>query len=129
MKNIETTETVGAESASAVTVRRHPLIPLIAVFVALCLLFLLFILVTPVFFPKGTPVRKLLLKTAAEQIRAAEAAGTARYDPAWPQKMKRTFSRQHFYVTPEAFLFFWQMYDIAPAAEGFPVFELPIPNP
>ena len=38
MKNIETTETVGAESASAVTVRRHPLIPLIAVFVALCLL-------------------------------------------------------------------------------------------
>ena len=77
------------------------------------------------FFPKETPVRKLLLQTAAEQIRAMEEAGTARYDPAWPRKMKHTFSRQHFYVTPESFLFFWQMYDIAPSAEGFPVFKIP----
>ena len=77
------------------------------------------------FFPQGTAIRKLLLKTAADRIRAMEESGTARYDPAWPQKMKRTFNRSNFYITPEAFLFFWQMYDIAPAAEGFPVFEIP----
>lgn len=77
------------------------------------------------FFPRHTPIRRLLLKTAAEEIRRQEAAGTALYADGWPQRIKRSFQKNHFYITPDAFCFFWQMLAIAPAAEGIPTFSLP----
>ena len=77
------------------------------------------------FFSGSTPVRKLLLRTAADEIRRQEEAGISRYSDAWPQAMKRAFNRSNFYITPDAFCFFWQMYSIAPAVEGIPVFSIP----
>ena len=77
------------------------------------------------FFPKQARIRSLLLQTAAAEIRRQEEAGTAAYAPSWPQTMKRTFNRNHFYITPDAFCFFWQMYAIAPSTEGFPTFSIP----
>ena len=77
------------------------------------------------FFQKHTPLRRLLLRTAADEIRRQEEAGLSRYAENWPQAMKRTWNRSNFYITPESFCFFWQMYAIAPAAEGIPTFFLP----
>lgn len=77
------------------------------------------------FFSHHAPIRKLLLRAAAAEIRRQEEAGVSRYSDSWPQDMKRTFNRSNFYITPEELRFFWQMYAIAPAAEGIPVFSLP----
>lgn len=77
------------------------------------------------FFPHRTPVRKLLLQTAAEEIARQEAAGIARYHDKWRQELRRSCNRENFYVTPEGIRFFWQMYAVAPAAEGIPTFTLP----
>lgn len=77
------------------------------------------------FFPRHTALRKLLLRTAAEEIRRQEEAGISRYAESWPQSMKRTWNRSNFYITPDSFRFFWQMYAIASAAEGIPVFSIP----
>ena len=77
------------------------------------------------FFPRRTPVRKLLLQTAAEEIQRQEAAGVARYHEKWRQELRRTFSREHYFVTPGGIRFFWQMYAIAPRTEGIPTFSLP----
>ena len=77
------------------------------------------------FFPRRTAVRSQILKAATAEIRRQEEAGTARYTDGWPQAMKRTYNRENFFITPEAVVFFWQMYAIAPAAEGIPAFALP----
>ncbi|MBE6961165.1 MAG: DUF3298 and DUF4163 domain-containing protein [Ruminococcaceae bacterium] len=77
------------------------------------------------FFPRRTFLRKLLLRTAADEIRRQENAGLSRYAESWPQAMKRTWNRSNFYITPDSFCFFWQMYTIAPASEGIPVFSIP----
>ena len=77
------------------------------------------------FFTPHTSLRKLLLTTAADEIRRQEEAGISRYAEDWPQAMKRSFNRNNFYITPDAFCFFWQMHTIAPSAEGIPTFSLP----
>lgn len=77
------------------------------------------------FFPRRTPVRKLLFQTAEAEIRRQEAAGMARYHEKWRQELRRNFNRENYYVTPEGLQFFWQMYAIAPWAEGVPTFSLP----
>lgn len=80
------------------------------------------------FFPGRTPVRRQLLQTVSAEIRRQEAAGVARYREDWPQALKRTFNRNHYYITPEELYVFWQMYAIAPAAEGIPAFALTFGN-
>jgi hypothetical protein len=77
------------------------------------------------FFPRRTPVRRLLVQTAAEEIRRQEAAGTAQYRDGWRQALNRSFSRENFFITPDGIRFFWQMFAIAPRAEGTPTFSLP----
>jgi len=77
------------------------------------------------FFPRGTPVRRLLVKTAEAEILRQEEAGVARYHEKWRQELRRTYNRERFYVTHEGLCFFWQMYAIAPAVEGVPAFTLP----
>jgi len=77
------------------------------------------------FFPRGTPVRKLLVKTAEAEILRQEEAGVARYHEKWRQELRRAYNREHFYVTNTGLCFFWQMYAVAPAAEGIPTFTLP----
>lgn len=77
------------------------------------------------FFPRRFPLRRTLLETAAKEIRRQEERGISRYREDWQLALRRSFSREHFYVTPEELCFFWQMYDIAPAAEGIPTFRIP----
>lgn len=80
------------------------------------------------FFSGRAPIRKQLLQTAATEIRRQEDTGIAHYRDDWPQALKRSFNRNHFYITPEGLWVFWQMYAIAPAAEGIPAFCLPFEN-
>lgn len=77
------------------------------------------------FFPRREPVRRTLLALAEEEIARQEAAGIARYHDKWRQKLRRSFNRENFFLTPEGLAVFWQMYAIAPAAEGIPTFILP----
>lgn len=88
------------------------------------------------FFPRRYPIRKKLLKTAAEEIERQERAGVSRYHEYWRQELRRTFSRENFYLTAEDLCFFWQMHAVAPAVEGIPTFHIPfskdgcrLPNP
>lgn len=76
-------------------------------------------------FPKRFPIRKTLLRTAAEEIRRQEAAGVAKYHDKWPQQLGHSFNRENFTITDQGLCFFWQMHAIAPAAEGIPSFFLP----
>ena len=41
------------------------------------------------------------------------------------RELRRRFNRENFYLCPDGLRFFWQMYAIAPAAEGIPTFFLP----
>lgn len=77
------------------------------------------------FFPRRTAVRKLLLQTAEGEILRQEAAGVAQYHEKWRQALRRSFNRENYFVTPDGLCFFWQMYAIAPRAEGVPTFSLP----
>lgn len=77
------------------------------------------------FFPPRFPVRKYLLKRAGAEIVRQEEAGIARYHDSWRQELRRAFSRENFYLTPEGLCFFWQMQAIAPTAEGIPTFLVP----
>ena len=77
------------------------------------------------FFPKREPVKRTLLALAEREIVAQEAAGVARYHDKWRQQLRRSFNRENFFVTPEGLSVFWQMYAIAPAAEGIPAFTVP----
>ena len=76
-------------------------------------------------FPGGTPWRRRLLRTAADQIRRQQEQGIARYYPDWQRRVRTSFSADRFYLTEQGVCLFYQMYTIAPAAEGIPVFSLP----
>ena len=78
------------------------------------------------FFPRREPIRKHLLETAAAEIARQESEGTACYHEKWRQELRRSFNRENYFITPEAICFFWQMYAIAPWAEGIPTFCLPL---
>lgn len=77
------------------------------------------------FFPPRFPIRRTLLAAAETEIRHQEESGSARYHDRWRQELRRTFSRDRFYLAPDGLRFFWQMNAIAPRAEGVPVFSLP----
>jgi len=76
-------------------------------------------------FPRHTNWKKLLLERAQAEIQSQETAGVSRYHEGWRRLLRRNFNAENFYVTEEALCFFYQMYAIAPAAEGIPVFSLP----
>ena len=77
------------------------------------------------FFPQRFPARKALISCAETEILRQEQAGLARYHDAWRRELRRRFNRENFYLCPDGLRFFWQMYAIAPAAEGIPTFFLP----
>ena len=72
-------------------------------------------------FPRRWPVRKTLLTLAAEAIRSRN--GPWRED--WQLRLRRSFNRENYYLTPEGVCCFWQMYALAPAELGCPSFLLP----
>ncbi len=77
------------------------------------------------FFPRRTPVRRLLLSAAEAEISRQERAGIAKYHEKWRQELRRTYNPDRFFVTPQGLCFFWQMYAVAPAAEDVPTFTIP----
>lgn len=77
------------------------------------------------FFPSHTLWRKRLLENAGAQIEREEQQGLSLYHPDWPQRLRSAFNPHHFYLTDAGLCFFYQMYAIAPAAEGIPTFCLP----
>ncbi|MEG1918219.1 MAG: DUF3298 domain-containing protein, partial [Oscillospiraceae bacterium] len=79
----------------------------------------------PSFFPPHTPYRKLLTQLAREEVERRLEAGEASYREDWHKRLKRTFCSENYYLTQEGLCFFYQMYDLAPAVEGIPVFCLP----
>ena len=83
-------------------------------------------LLTPAdLFPAEPYWKRRLLGAAAEQIRQQYRRGTALYRPDWQRRLRTAFSRDHFYLTDQALCLFYQMYAIAPPAEGIPVFSIP----
>lgn len=77
------------------------------------------------FFPRRSAFKKRLLAVAEAEIQRQERAGVSRYHESWRQDLRRNFNPQNFYLTEEGVALFYQMYAIAPAAEGVPVFLLP----
>ena len=77
------------------------------------------------FFPERTRWRRTLLSAAAAQIRSQQQQGVALYLPDWQHRLRAAFSADRFYLTEKGLCLFYQMYSIAPAAEGIPVFCLP----
>ena len=70
-------------------------------------------------------IRRLLLRAAYEQAKCQQAAGVAEYYGNLTARLRRSFNAENFYLTPDTFCWFYQMYAIAPAMEGIPVFSLP----
>lgn len=76
------------------------------------------------FFPGGG-CRKKLLALAERKIRAEQEQGISCYHPDYRKELRTHFNAQNFYLTDEGVCFFYQMYTIAPASEGIPLFSLP----
>lgn len=76
-------------------------------------------------FPGGKPWRRQLLRAAADRIRQQQEQGIARYHPDWQRRLRTAFNTDRFYLTEQGLSFYYQMYAIAPAAEGIPVFTIP----
>ena len=66
-------------------------------------------------------MRKTLLTLAAEAIRAQN--GPWRED--WQLRLRRSFNRENFFLSPEGLLVFWQMYALGGTELGVPSFLLP----
>lgn len=77
------------------------------------------------FFPRHAAWKKKLCACAEAEITRQTAAGLACYHEGWRRELKHSFNSENFYLTPQGLAFFYQMYAIAPAVEGVPVFCLP----
>lgn len=77
------------------------------------------------FFPPRTPLRRLLPALAAREIQRQLDAGTAFYREDWQRRLRRELCTGNYYLSAGGICFFYQMYDLAPSAEGTPVFCLP----
>ena len=79
------------------------------------------------FFPRGTKLRNLLPRAAAEQAASNAAAGTSVYFDSCPALLRRYFDRRRFYLTPDDLAFFYPSATVAPWEEGIAVFTVPLP--
>lgn len=71
-------------------------------------------------FPPGFPWRRRALETAAEQLRARQEAGEARFWPGWERMLRRSFDPERFYLTQEGVVLYFPLYALGPYAEGMP---------
>ena len=76
-------------------------------------------------FPGASVPRRRLIGAITDQILRRQEQGMAVYHPNWRRAIRAAFSADHFYLTPEHLCLFYQMYAIAPALEGVPVFRIP----
>lgn len=77
------------------------------------------------FFPTDPLWRRRLLEAAASQIRRQQELGVAAYRPDWRRRLRAAFSSDRYYLTENGLCIFYQIFDIAPATEGIPVFTIP----
>ena len=71
-----------------------------------------------------------LLEAIAKQGRQRKAEGEYIPDEDWEKKLPRFFSEDGYCLTPEGLEFSYPQCSIAPAAEGTPVFQVPLsPSP
>lgn len=75
-------------------------------------------------FPRKSPWRKTLLRRSETEIERQERAGAARYYEGWRRLLRRNFNPDHFYLSETELFWFWQMFTIAPSAEGIPAFSM-----
>ncbi len=80
------------------------------------------------FFPRGTRIKKVLTDAATAMAAEQIAAGTDMYFDDYPALIKKNFSYSNIYITETGLALFYQQYDIAPYAEGIPVFVIPFDN-
>ena len=76
-------------------------------------------------FPVMPMPRRRLLGAVTGEILRRQEQGMAAYHPDWRRAIRAAFSADHWYLTPEHLCLFYQMYTIAPALEGIPVFRIP----
>lgn len=76
-------------------------------------------------FPGVSVPRRRLLGDVTDQILRRQEQGLAAYNLDWRRAIRAAFSADHLYLTPEHLCLFYQMYTIAPALEGIPVFRIP----
>ena len=80
--------------------------------------------------PKGRRWKRALLEAIAKQGRQRKAEGEYIPDEDWEKKLPRFFSEDGYCLTPEGLEFSYPQCSIAPAAEGTPVFQVPLsPSP
>lgn len=77
------------------------------------------------FFPPHTSYKKILSRHARAEIEHQEGEGVAQYHPGWQKILRRRYNSRNFFITDRGLTYFWQMYAIAPPAEGIPVFCMP----
>ncbi len=77
------------------------------------------------FFPKGANYKKLLTDVAIREASAQMEAGTSMYFDDYPRLIIKNFSNRNIYLTDSGMALFYQQYEIAPYAEGIPVFVVP----
>lgn len=74
-------------------------------------------------FPRKSPWRKTLLRLTEQEVDRQERAGIAKYHDGWRRLLRRNFNPENFYLSETELHWYWQMYTVAPAAEGIPVFS------
>ena len=77
------------------------------------------------FLPSRPAPRRFLTNCAAAEIQKQLNAGTAFYREDWQKRLRRAWNPDNYYLTREGLCFFYQMYTLAPAAEGTPTFCIP----
>ncbi len=80
------------------------------------------------FFPRGTKIKRVLTDAAIEIAAEQIAAGTDMYFDDYPALIKKNFSYSNIYITQTGLALFYQQYEIAPYAQGIPVFVTPFDN-
>ena len=76
-------------------------------------------------FPRKSPWRKALLRRTEAEVERPERAGVARYYEGWRRRLRRNLNVENFYLSETELFWFWQMFTVAPSAEGIPVFSMP----
>lgn len=77
------------------------------------------------FYPHDPSYRENLLKELQRQVAERQEAGQNTYFEDFGKLLPKTWQPDHFFVTPEGIVIYFQQYDIAPYSTGIPEFLLP----
>ena len=78
------------------------------------------------FFPKHTPVAKLLTEHAILQVRQRFPQDSVLYYNDWENRIKKYFSMNRFYRVDDGLAFFFPQYSLSLHSDNIPVFFLPL---